>query len=119
MGFMQLMFLIVSEFGVMDLWDLEQNVCGGMCYFCQMFDQFGGKVDFVLVGYNVGFGVVQCYGGVLFYCEIVGYVDKVFCLMDGCGWKGRVGQVCLQCLCWFWLVQVCCDGNNQILFVIN
>lgn len=67
---MQFMFFMVELFGVLNLFDFVQNVDGGMKYLKQMFMKYDGNVFLVLVVYNVGFGNVDWYGGVLLFKEI-------------------------------------------------
>ncbi|MEM1245037.1 MAG: lytic transglycosylase domain-containing protein [Acidobacteriota bacterium] len=119
MGLMQLMPSTARELGVSDPWDPEQNVRGGTRYLRRMLDQFDGQVDLALAGYNAGPGAVQRYGGVPPYRETVGYIDRVLRLMDGSGWKGRVGSSRPPRARQSRPVQVRRDGNNQILLVTN
>ena len=116
---MQLMPATARELGVTDPWDPEQNVRGGTRYLRQMLDQFDGKLDWALAGYNAGPGAVQRYGGVPPYRETVGYVDKVMRLMDGRGWSGRVGQARPQRARVSRPLRVRRDGNNQVLLFTN
>lgn len=47
---------------------------------CVLLCCYNGDCLLVVVVYNVGIGVVICYKGVLFYVEILVYVDKVMVL---------------------------------------
>jgi soluble lytic murein transglycosylase-like protein len=51
---------------------------GGTRYLKQLLEQFGGRVDLVLAGYNAGEGAVMKYGGrVPPYKETRDYVKRI------------------------------------------
>lgn len=63
---------------VQKLVDLKMNIIIGVCYLSDLLCMFLGNLEFVLVVYNVGEGVVQKYGNdILFYVEIQNYVKMV------------------------------------------
>jgi hypothetical protein len=75
-GLMQLMPDTAKELGV-DPDDPYQNVTGGLTYYKQQVERFGGDERLALAAYNAGPGAVQRYGGIPPYAETQGYVDKL------------------------------------------
>ncbi len=55
-GLMQLMPATAAELGVTDLFDISQNVDGGVRYFRQLLDRFGNDTKLALAAYNAGPG---------------------------------------------------------------
>lgn len=77
-GLMQLMPGTGARFGVRRFFDPAENVAGGTRYLKQLLQQFGGRVDLVLAGYNAGEGAVIKYGGrVPPYRETRNYVQRI------------------------------------------
>jgi LysM repeat protein len=77
-GLMQLMPGTGARFGVRNAFDPAQNVMGGTRYLKMLLDNFGGRVDLVLAGYNAGEGAVMKYGGrVPPYRETRDYVKRI------------------------------------------
>jgi soluble lytic murein transglycosylase-like protein len=76
-GLMQLMPMTARELGV-NPYVPEQNIEGGVRYFAQMLQLFGG-VEMALVAYNAGPGFARRYarGQTALYGETRGYVAKV------------------------------------------
>lgn len=56
---------------------------------------YNGDCVLVVVVYNVGIGVVMCYKGVLFYVEMLVYVEKVSVLYV---WYCEVMGFCVEML---------------------
>ena len=77
-GLMQLMPGTGARFGVRRPFDPADNIMGGTRYLKQLLEQFGGRVDLVLAGYNAGEGAVMKYGGrVPPYRETRDYVKRI------------------------------------------
>ncbi|MBI9085404.1 MAG: lytic transglycosylase domain-containing protein [Desulfobacterales bacterium] len=76
-GLMQLMPATAKELGVVDSFDIEQNIDGGASYLRQMLDRFGGSLKSALAAYNAGPGTVERYRGRVPYAETVRYVARV------------------------------------------
>lgn len=77
-GLMQLMPGTGAHYGVRNAFDPAQNIMGGTKYLKKLLEQFNGRVDLVLAGYNAGEGAVLKYGrNVPPYRETRDYVKKI------------------------------------------
>jgi hypothetical protein len=77
-GLMQLMPGTGARFGVRNAFDPGQNIMGGTRYLKQLLENFNGRVDLVLAGYNAGEGAVMRFGrNVPPYRETRDYVKKI------------------------------------------
>jgi hypothetical protein len=78
MGLMQLMPQTARRFGVVNPFDPQQNIEGGVRYLKYLQSLYGENLDLTLAAYNAGEGAVQKYGNqVPPYRETVYYVAKV------------------------------------------
>lgn len=76
-GLMQLIPETAARFGVTDLFDVEDNLRGGMTYLRWLIARFRGDLRLALAGYNAGEGAVDQYGGVPPYAETQTYVRRI------------------------------------------
>jgi cell wall-associated NlpC family hydrolase len=76
-GLMQLMPGTARSLGVSDPFEPSQAVDGAARLLADLLDDFGGRVDLALAGYNAGPGAVHRYGGVPPYTETQNYVRRV------------------------------------------
>jgi soluble lytic murein transglycosylase len=111
-GLMQLMPETARELAVVDPWDPEQNVRGGVAYLKRMVEMFSNELDFALAAYNAGPNAVLRYAGVPPYAETRDYVRKVRCIYDGdCG-EGELSVAGRK-------VHVVRDGNGGIILTTS
>ena len=76
-GLMQLMPATAREYGVMNRYDPEQNIEGGVKYLKYLMKLFNSKTDLVLAAYNAGQEAIKKYRGIPPYKETINYVRKV------------------------------------------
>lgn len=76
-GLMQLMDGTAAELGVINSFDVAQNIDGGVAYLAQQMRRFRGDERLALAAYNAGPGAVQRHGGVPPIAETQAYVKRV------------------------------------------
>lgn len=76
-GLMQLIPATARRFGVSDIWDVEENLRGGMAYLQWLLAYFEGNVELALAGYNAGEHRVRQFRGVPPYPETQAYVRRI------------------------------------------
>jgi len=81
-GLMQLMPGTAADLGVVDAFDVGQNIRGGAMYLAQMLRSFDGDERLATAAYNAGPGAVQKYGDVPPYAETKVYVERVATLRE-------------------------------------
>jgi hypothetical protein len=77
MGLMQLMPATAASMGVLDPFDVRQNILGGARFLRVLANNFGGDLVLTIAAYNAGEGAVRKYGGIPPYAETRRYVQRV------------------------------------------
>jgi transglycosylase-like protein with SLT domain len=80
-GLMQLMPDTAAQLGVRNVFDVRQNIDGGVRHLRYLIDRFGGDLRLALAAYNAGAEAVVRYGGVPPYAETQVYVARVLGLL--------------------------------------
>lgn len=80
MGVMQLIPDTAERFNVKDVFNVSQNVKGGVRYLRWLLDRYQGNVALVAASYNAGEGKVDRYRGIPPYPETRQYVKRVLML---------------------------------------
>ena len=81
-GLMQLMPGTAADLGVLDAFDISQNIRGGAQYLARMLKNFNGDERLAAAAYNAGPGAVQKYGAIPPYTETMIYVERVATLRE-------------------------------------
>jgi len=76
-GLMQLMPATAARLGVRNVFDVRQNVEGGVRHLRYLVDLYGGNLALALAAYNAGVDAVGRYGGIPPYAETRAYVQRV------------------------------------------
>lgn len=77
LGLMQLMPETAMKYGVMNVFDPEQNIEGGIKYLKDLIKQYQGNRDLVLAAYNAGQAAIEKHNGIPPYPETRNYLKKV------------------------------------------
>ncbi len=89
-GLMQLMPGTAKRFGVVNAFDPEQNIRGGVAYLAWLLKRFNGDLTLAAAGYNAGEGAVDRHKGVPPYNETQRYVVRVGTLAER--YRGQVAS---------------------------
>ena len=76
-GLMQLMPGTADSMGVVDIYDIFDNIRGGVKYFKQCLVKNKNDIPLALASYNAGIGNVLKYNGIPPFKETQNYVDKI------------------------------------------
>jgi len=76
-GLMQLMPATAARFDVVDRFNPEDNIAGGVAYLALLLEMFQGNRELAVAAYNAGEGAVKRYGGIPPYKETRTYVKRV------------------------------------------
>ena len=82
-GLMQLMPETAKRYGVRDIFDVEQNIRGGIRYLADLLEMFPNDVSRALAAYNAGEGAVLRTGGIPPYEETTTYVKRALTVYYG------------------------------------
>ncbi|MCL7743399.1 lytic transglycosylase domain-containing protein [Guyparkeria hydrothermalis] len=76
-GLMQLMPGTAKRFNVVDRFNPEENIAGGVAYLALLLKMFRGDRELAVAAYNAGENAVKRYGGIPPYQETKTYVRRV------------------------------------------
>jgi soluble lytic murein transglycosylase-like protein len=76
-GLMQLMPGTAKKLGVLNPFDVTQNIEGGVKHLRGLMDRYRGNIVLAIAAYNSGGGSVDKYGGVPPYAETQNYVKRI------------------------------------------
>jgi hypothetical protein len=81
-GLMQLMPTTAAQLGVRDVFDVRQNIEGGVRHLRHLMDRYDGNLTLALAAYNAGVDAVTRHGGVPPYEETRAYVARILRLLQ-------------------------------------
>ncbi|HSW12819.1 MAG TPA: lytic transglycosylase domain-containing protein [Solimonas sp.] len=87
-GLMQLMPKTAAQLGVIDCFDADQNIAGGVRYLSQLLNRFDNDAHLAIAAYNAGPTAVDAYGGIPPFSETRRYVEKVLAEFRGSSLAG-------------------------------
>ena len=82
-GLMQLMPETAKRYGVRDIFDVEQNIRGGVRYLADLLEMFPNDLSRALAAYNAGENAVIRTGGIPPYEETMTYVKRALTVYYG------------------------------------
>ena len=82
-GLMQLMPETARRYGVRDVFDVEQNIRGGIRYLADLLEMFPNDLSRALAAYNAGENAVLRNGGIPPYEETMTYVKRALTVYYG------------------------------------
>lgn len=76
-GLMQLMPATARRFGVVDVFDAQANITGGVAYLAWLLEEFEGDLTRVIAAYNAGENAVRRHDGIPPFAETQEFVRRV------------------------------------------
>src|SRR5215510_2654502 len=80
---MQLMPATASQLGVRNVFDVAENIDGGVRHLRSLLDRFDNNLSLALAAYNAGERAVLQHGGIPPYAETEGYVARILGILGG------------------------------------
>jgi len=80
-GLMQLMPATAAQLGVRNVFDVRENIEGGVRHLRYLVDLYRGNLAFALAAYNAGVAAVERHGGVPPFAETQAYVARILRLV--------------------------------------
>jgi soluble lytic murein transglycosylase-like protein len=80
-GLMQLMPATAARLGVRNVFDVRENIEGGVRHLRYLVDLYQGNLAFALAAYNAGVDAVARYGGIPPFAETQAYVARILRLV--------------------------------------
>jgi soluble lytic murein transglycosylase-like protein len=84
-GLMQLMPATAAQLGVRNVFDVRENIEGGVRHLRYLVDLYRGNLAFALAAYNAGVDAVARHGGVPPFAETRAYVSRILRLVQQAG----------------------------------
>ena len=82
-GLMQLMPATASQLGVRNVFDVAENIDGGVRHLRGLIERFDNNIPLALAAYNAGERAVQQHGGIPPYPETEQYVARILGIVGG------------------------------------
>jgi soluble lytic murein transglycosylase-like protein len=82
-GLMQLMPATASQLGVRNVFDVAENIDGGVRHLRGLIERFENNLSLALAAYNAGERAVLQYGGIPPYPETEQYVARILGIVGG------------------------------------
>ena len=82
-GLMQLMPATASQLGVRNVFDVAENIDGGVRHLRGLIERFDNNLPLALAAYNAGERAVLQYGGIPPYPETEQYVARILGIVGG------------------------------------
>jgi soluble lytic murein transglycosylase-like protein len=81
-GIMQLMPETASQYGVYNLYNVDENISAGIKHLRYLYNRYNKNIVLTLAAYNAGETAVEKYSGVPPYRETRNYIKRIFRFMN-------------------------------------